>query len=92
MSRLFRTSAPAVLRLCLSYTFSFPDPNATAGGQTASALLVKATDAQSCLDDKGKPVIRPYTPISPQDQRGTLQLMVKVYEVGVLTTSFRISD
>ncbi|GHJ85193.1 hypothetical protein NliqN6_1595 [Naganishia liquefaciens] len=67
------------------YTFSFPDPNATAGGQTASALLVKASDAQSCLDDKGKPVIRPYTPISPQDQRGTMQLMVKVYENGKMS-------
>jgi cytochrome-b5 reductase len=67
----------------LSYTFSFPDPNATAGGETASALLVKASDAQSCLDAKGKPVIRPYTPISPQNQRGTMELMVKVYPVGI---------
>lgn len=64
-----------------SYTFSFPDPNATAGGETASALLVKASDGQTCLDDKGKPVIRPYTPISPQEQKGSLDLMVKVYEV-----------
>ncbi|KAI5451977.1 hypothetical protein NCC49_001276 [Naganishia albida] len=67
------------------YHFSFPDPNATAGGQTASALLVKASDGQTCLDDKGKPVIRPYTPISPQDQKGSLELMVKVYENGKMS-------
>ncbi|KAJ9109257.1 hypothetical protein QFC21_000586 [Naganishia friedmannii] len=67
------------------YTFSFPDPNASAGGVTASALLVKSSDSQACVDDKGKPVIRPYTPISPQDQKGTMDLMIKVYEGGKMS-------
>lgn len=89
MSPTFLSVASALSHHHLSYTFSFPDPNATAGGETASALLVKASDAQSCLDDKGKPVIRPYTPISPQSQRGTMELMVKVYEVSISLTCFR---
>jgi hypothetical protein len=41
-----------------SYTFSFPDQEATSGGPVASALLVRSSDAKELVDDKGKPVIR----------------------------------
>jgi cytochrome-b5 reductase len=61
--------------LCHSYTFSFPDSESIAGGKAASALLTKASDPQALLDDKGKPVIRPYTPISH------VRLLVKEYPV-----------
>ena len=67
--------------LCHSYTFSFPDSESIAGGKAASALLTKASDPQALLDDKGKPVIRPYTPISHSDEKGNLRLLVKEYPV-----------
>ena len=33
-------------------------------------------------DAKGKPIIRPYTPVSSPDQKGELALIVKKYETG----------
>lgn len=67
------------------YTFSFPDSESIAGGKAASALLTKASDPQALLDDKGKPVIRPYTPISHSDEKGNLRLLVKEYPTGKMS-------
>ena len=63
------------------YHFKLPGDDQVAGMKVASALLVKASDSQACVDDKGKPVIRPYTPISGPDSKGKLELMVKTYPV-----------
>lgn len=64
------------------YHFTFDDPNAIAGGEVASALLVRSPQGEGEVkDDKGKPVIRPYTQISPQDERGGLTLLIKEYQV-----------
>lgn len=64
------------------YHFTFDDPNAIAGGEVASALLVRSPEGEGQVkDDKGKPVIRPYTQISPQDERGGLTLLIKEYQV-----------
>jgi hypothetical protein len=79
MTSAHRTEHAACL--CRSYTFSFPDSESIAGGKAASALLTKASDPQALLDDKGKPVIRPYTPISHSDEKGNLRLLVKEYPV-----------
>jgi len=67
------------------YTFSFPDKEATSGGPVASALLVRSSDAKELLDDKGKPIIRPYTPITSPETRGYLKLMVKNYPEGKMS-------
>lgn len=48
----------------------------------ASCLVVKASDPEALVDAKGKPIIRPYTPVSPPDAPGELTLLVKRYENG----------
>lgn len=64
------------------FTFEFPDANQVAGLQVASCLVVKAD--LPVKDPKTgevavKPVIRPYTPTSTVEQKGSLDLVVKVY-------------
>ncbi|KAK7464483.1 hypothetical protein VKT23_006653 [Stygiomarasmius scandens] len=48
----------------------------------ASCLIVKSSDPEALKDDKGKPIIRPYTPISPPDLPGELTLLIKKYDNG----------
>ncbi|KAG0145032.1 hypothetical protein CROQUDRAFT_79271 [Cronartium quercuum f. sp. fusiforme G11] len=70
-------------------TFVFELPKSSPSGLTvASALVTKsvARDGEmSCTDDKGKPVIRPYTPVTPPEQQDTLHLLVKKYPNGLMT-------
>lgn len=54
------------------YRFLLPSPQAVVGLPTASFLLVRAP-----IGDEGKPVVRPYTPISAPDARGHFDLLVK---------------
>ncbi|KAI0352185.1 ferredoxin reductase-like C-terminal NADP-linked domain-containing protein [Trametes cingulata] len=53
----------------------------------ASCVIVKsaADAAKPLLDDKGKPVIRPYTPISPSELPGELTFLVKRYDTGKMS-------
>ena len=53
----------------------------------ASCLIVKSSpDASSpLLDSKGKPIIRPYTPISPSNQPGELTFLIKKYDQGKMS-------
>ncbi|KAH7927252.1 ferredoxin reductase-like protein [Leucogyrophana mollusca] len=46
----------------------------------ASCVYLKA---ENLLDAKGKPVYRPYTPISASDAEGELTFIIKKYETGV---------
>ncbi|KAF9067289.1 NADH-cytochrome b5 reductase [Rhodocollybia butyracea] len=48
----------------------------------ASCLIVKSSDPEALKDAKGKPIIRPYTPISPPDLKGELTLLIKRYDSG----------
>ena len=48
----------------------------------ASCLVVRASDPETHTDSKGKPIIRPYTPISSPDHKGELVLLIKRYENG----------
>lgn len=53
--------------------FIFSLPDGTSSGLTvASALVTKAAKEGECLNDKGKPVIRPYTPVTAPDVEGKL--------------------
>ncbi|RMD40128.1 hypothetical protein DV735_g5001, partial [Chaetothyriales sp. CBS 134920] len=61
--------------------FELPDPDAVSGLHVASAILTKHKPA-----DKEKPTIRPYTPISDEDAKGHLDLLVKVYPNGPMST------
>ena len=37
------------------------------------------------FDKAGEPAIRPYTPTSPNEQKGSFDLLVKIYEKGVVS-------
>lgn len=66
--------------------FVFDLPDGTSSGLTvASALVVKAAKEGECLNDKGKPVIRPYTPVTAPDLEGKLELLIKHYPNGAFT-------
>jgi cytochrome-b5 reductase len=66
------------------YHFNFPEDarDKVSGIEVAGALLVKSAGGENEVkDDKGKPVIRPYTPVSPFSEKGTLTLLIKEYKV-----------
>lgn len=60
-------------------------PDAPADLPVASCLLVKAPIGSD--DGKGgkKAVLRPYTPTTPPGTKGTLELVIKTYEKGVMS-------
>jgi len=63
-------------------TFVFELPNNDASLITvASFLLVKASN-EGLLDGNGKPIVRPYTPVSSADTPGELALLIKRYYQG----------
>ncbi|TFY55315.1 hypothetical protein EVG20_g9366 [Dentipellis fragilis] len=49
----------------------------------SSCVIVKSSDPEALKDAKGKPVVRPYTPISPSDKEGELTFLVKKYDAGL---------
>ncbi|RDB28927.1 NADH-cytochrome b5 reductase 2 [Hypsizygus marmoreus] len=63
--------------------FVFELPNNEASLLPISSLvLIKSSDPEALKDAEGKPIIRPYTPISPPDERGQFTLLIKKYETG----------
>lgn len=70
----------------LRYIFELPNNEASLL-PVASCVIVKssADAATPVVDDKGKPVIRPYTPISPPDLEGELTFLIKRYEAGKMS-------
>lgn len=58
------------------YVFELKSPEDVSGLVTASCLLAKYVTA------KGNNVIRPYTPISDVEQKGTLEFIIKTYPEG----------
>ncbi|KAI0829133.1 ferredoxin reductase-like C-terminal NADP-linked domain-containing protein [Trametes gibbosa] len=71
------------------FVFELP-PDTASLLPVASCVVVKsAPDAATpLLDAKGKPVIRPYTPISPSDKAGELEFLVKRYDTGKMSKYF----
>ncbi|KAF9444346.1 ferredoxin reductase-like protein [Macrolepiota fuliginosa MF-IS2] len=63
------------------FVFELPNDEASLL-PVASCLVVKSSDPEALLNDKGKPIVRPYTPISPPDQPGELTFLIKKYETG----------
>jgi cytochrome-b5 reductase len=64
------------------FVFELPDNEASLL-PVASCLVIKSTDPEALKDPKsGKPIIRPYTPISPSDHKGELVLLIKKYDNG----------
>ncbi|EIM83228.1 ferredoxin reductase-like C-terminal NADP-linked domain-containing protein [Stereum hirsutum FP-91666 SS1] len=70
------------------FVFELPN-NEAALLPVASCLVVRSPedlpedDPRALKDSKGKPVIRPYTPVSQPDEPGVLTLLVKKYDNGV---------
>jgi len=63
------------------FRFELPSENHVSGLKTASALLTKFQGPE----DK-KPVIRPYTPINDEGARGYMELLIKRYEGGPMSS------
>lgn len=64
------------------FTFGL-DSDKALGLSTCACLLMKGVDGP--FDDEGKPVIRPYTPVSTNAMVGKFELMVKVYPDGKMS-------
>ncbi|KAK0311962.1 NADH-cytochrome b5 reductase [Friedmanniomyces endolithicus] len=62
------------------FRFKLNDEDSTSGLPVASALLTKFKGP-----DMEKPVIRPYTPVSDEDEKGYLDFVVKVYPNGPMS-------
>ncbi|GMM28285.1 cytochrome-b5 reductase [Martiniozyma asiatica (nom. inval.)] len=60
-------------------SFALPESNNVLGLTTASCILTKF------VTPKGSNVIRPYTPISDNDERGQFEMLVKKYEGGKMS-------
>lgn len=56
-------------------TLKFPAEGDEAGMSTASCVVLK-------VDVDGKPVMKPYTPVSRPQARGSIDLIVKAYKTG----------
>jgi len=67
------------------YRFAYADPEAKSGMTVASCLLVKAAIGSEKADGTRANVMRPYTPLSPPDAKGHLDLAVKVYPEGKMS-------
>lgn len=80
-------AAPLVSKAAIShdtrvFTFGLEEGKAL-GLSTCACLLMKGVDGP--LDAEGKPVIRPYTPVSTNAMLGKFELMVKVYPDGKMS-------
>lgn len=63
------------------FRFALPEDDQVSGLRVASALLTKYKGP-----DMEKPAIRPYTPVNDEDEKGFLDLLVKSYPNGVMST------
>ena len=67
-------------------TFELPPDTATLLPVASCVVVKSSSDSESpLLDAKGKPVIRPYTPISPSEQPGEITFLVKKYDAGKMS-------
>lgn len=74
------------LALSRRYIFELPNNDASLLPVASCVVVKSASDAASpLLDAKGKPVIRPYTPISPSEQEGELTFLIKRYDEGKMS-------
>jgi cytochrome-b5 reductase len=62
-------------------TFLLPEGDMESGLHVASAVITKYKGPEM-----EKPVIRPYTPTSDVDQRGTVEFVIKKYPNGPMST------
>lgn len=63
------------------FTFALPENTATLL-PVAGLVLVKPAGEEGPKDDKGGPIVRPYTPVSPGDTPGEVTFLIKKYDTG----------
>ncbi|KAK5937478.1 NADH-cytochrome b5 reductase [Knufia obscura] len=61
--------------------FALPDEDMTSGLPVTSAVITKYKGPSD-----EKPTIRPYTPVSDENDKGHMDLLIKVYENGPMST------
>ena len=66
------------------FTFALPEGQ-DSGLTVASALLTRSANEGACVDGKGRPVMRPYTPTTAPSEKGKIELIVKKYKDGAMT-------
>ncbi|KAG8910786.1 NADH-cytochrome b5 reductase [Tulasnella sp. 408] len=72
------------------FTFELP-PNTASLLPVAACVVIKTApgkedpDHPPLLDAKGKPYVRPYTPISPSDHPEEITFLIKKYDTGKVT-------
>ncbi|PSS29769.1 hypothetical protein PHLCEN_2v2917 [Hermanssonia centrifuga] len=68
------------------YIFELPNGEASLL-PVASCVVVKSSEGSPAplVGANGKPIIRPYTPISPSDQEGEFTFLIKRYEEGKMS-------
>ncbi|GBE77136.1 NADH-cytochrome b5 reductase 2 [Sparassis crispa] len=67
------------------FDFALPDNQASLLPVASCVLVQTAGDGLAIQDNKGQPVHRPYTPVSPSDAPGVFTLLVKRYEEGKMS-------
>ncbi|KAJ3571620.1 hypothetical protein NP233_g3644 [Leucocoprinus birnbaumii] len=63
------------------FIFELP-PDEASLLSVASFVYLKASDPEALKGPNGKPVVRPYTPISDSEQLGEITFLIKKYETG----------
>ncbi|WFD31052.1 cytochrome-b5 reductase [Malassezia sp. CBS 17886] len=75
--------------------YVFQLPNGTVSGlRTASCVVMRGVDGEP-KDDKGNPIIRPYTPVTPAHEKNHIDFLIKHYPNGKMTnylTSLKPGD
>ena len=70
----------------IRYIFELPNGEASLLPIASCVVVKSASDAEKPLLGKNdKPIIRPYTPISPSDAEGELTFLIKRYEEGKMS-------
>ncbi|KAK5658731.1 hypothetical protein OQA88_1540 [Cercophora sp. LCS_1] len=64
------------------FRFALPEEDMVSGLHIASAILTKVKP-----EGAEKPILRPYTPISDEEEKGYLDLLVKKYPGGPMSTA-----
>lgn len=75
-----------MLNLAPRYIFELPNNDASLLPIASCVVVKSASDATEQLVGKnGKPIVRPYTPVSPSDQEGEFTFLIKRYEEGKMS-------
>lgn len=68
------------------YVFELPNDEASLLPIASCVVVKSASDSPKPLNGKNdKPIIRPYTPISPSDQEGEFTFLIKRYDEGKMS-------